>query len=308
MSKKLIYIDYVKKKFILSVLGIKIQFKISDNFIRKRFYKMLSSIKEDNIYIFLWNLGEIYIFLSWYRNSLEYTKKNYVFICTKKYHLDLVSMFCPNAKTIFIPDLQILKNINIDIPKHVRIIFSSEVSNDIIKSINENPQTFSYPLFIKNYMNIESKSFFTKPQITKYSNKLNLNKFIFVCPEAESCPSLTIEECKTLYKSLKKLGYEVFFNITRNFDSFNFGVHSFLSISEAYQLAEQSQGIICVRSGFSEILSCIKSVPINVLYTNISENNKYFIPSFTQYPNIGKNIFEIDKNKVSFENLEWLNI
>lgn len=307
MAKKHFYIDYLKKKFVISIFGIKIQFKISDIIIRRHFYKILSSIKDSNIYVFLWNLGEIYIFLSWFRNSSEYANKNSVFICTKNYHLDLVSMFCPDIKTLFIPEFQILKNTKINFPKHIRIIFSNEASNDIIKAIKESPQTFSYPLFIRNYLNIDARKFFTKPQMTKYNDKLNLNKFIFVCPEAESCPSLTVQECETLYDSLQKLGYDVFFNITKNFDDYNFGVHSFLSINEAYQLAERSQGIICVRSGFSEILSCIRSTPIHILYTNISDNNKYFIPSFTQYPDIGKNIFEIDRKKISFENLKWLN-
>ena len=98
---------------------------------------------------------------------------------------------------------------------------------------------------------------------------LNLNKFVFLAPEAQSCKLYDEDFWVVLVNKLQEMGYDVFVNLVEKDiklkNAIDFKTCD-LSFAEAFALAKKSKKIISLRSGFTEFL-LQTDVPIDVLYT-----------------------------------------
>lgn len=112
---------------------------------------------------------------------------------------------------------------------------------------------------------------------------LNLDKFVFILPQAYSMKPLSNNFWNTLHCRLNDLGYDVFYNLSPE-TKFYGGLKqsSEMSIEESLYIASISKNIIGLRSGFIEPL-VFSDVPMNIIYTetvvpiiNNEEFKKYF--------------------------------
>ena len=98
---------------------------------------------------------------------------------------------------------------------------------------------------------------------------LNLDNFVIISPEANSCKLLPEEFWKDLISQLKIQGFDIFVNISLDlFGSNDIDYKScYLTYSEAYALATRAKKIYSLRSGFTEFLLNTK-IPMEVYYTS----------------------------------------
>ena len=89
---------------------------------------------------------------------------------------------------------------------------------------------------------------------------LNINKFIFVSPDALSIYPLSNHFWEELEANLKHKGYDIFVNSKA------------FTITEAKIIASYSKGIIGMRSGFIETLLELNK-PMHIIYTPMLINN-----------------------------------
>ena len=98
---------------------------------------------------------------------------------------------------------------------------------------------------------------------------LNLDKFVFLAPEAKYCRLLDEDFWESLINKLQEKGYDVFVNLVGNDiqlqDAISFKTCN-LGFAEAFALAKKAKKIISLRSGFTEFL-LQTDVKMDVLYT-----------------------------------------
>ena len=95
---------------------------------------------------------------------------------------------------------------------------------------------------------------------------LNINNFIYLCPEATSVKELSPIFWNELSGQLQKLGYDIYINKCNDKDRIK-NVKSFrTNITETYILAQKAKYIIGMRSGLLEVLVSGKKIPTICLY------------------------------------------
>ena len=106
--------------------------------------------------------------------------------------------------------------------------------------------------------------------------KLNLDNFVFIAPEAQSCMLLDNSFWVSLIKSFKEKGYDVFVNLVDNSVDLTGAEYKscFLTYSEVFALAQKSKKIISLRSGLTEFL-VQTNIPVDVLYTKFRNRHFY---------------------------------
>ena len=239
--------------------------------------------KYKHIYINFNCSGETYLFLS-YINPPE----NSVFVATKKYHMDLCRMMHPEIDCVFLPDVIYLRSFD-----------------NIHKEIYKN-RTFYNVLPFEHFVNLEKKlrkgqdvhyceeicktigvnysaaaklpviSEETKSLALKKAERisLNLDNFVFLCPESQSNVNPKDNFWVDLTNKLYSEGYDIFVNTISLKQEYGTGKTCFLTFDEAYYLASLSKKIIGLRSGFIEILTSIKNVLITCYYTDFKDRGK----------------------------------
>lgn len=254
-----------------------------ENFVNK--YLKIFDNKYDDIYILNANSGEIYLFLTYFFDS--YLKKNDsmapLLVATKKYHLELVKMICPEVPIIFIDKRFInLKENQYNI-NNFRFfnIFCDYYFRKVEFDIKNNPLGIShYCDSIKSYIGLtDSDITMRKASVPAESEKsmldkissinLNLDNFVFIAPEAQSCELLPEQFLIDLINKYHKSNVDIFINLVGNCYNLS-GVEyksCFLTYSEVFALAQKSKKIISLRSGLTEFL-LQTNVPIDILYTN----------------------------------------
>ncbi|MCD7780769.1 MAG: hypothetical protein LUH05_08885, partial [Candidatus Gastranaerophilales bacterium] len=100
---------------------------------------------------------------------------------------------------------------------------------------------------------------------------LNLDNFIFISPESMSNESPNKNYWCDLCDKYYNAGFDIFINAINQSPDYGFGKTCFLTFDEAYYIASLSKKIIGLRSGFIEILTSIKNVPITCLYTDFKD-------------------------------------
>ncbi|MBR2069397.1 MAG: hypothetical protein IJ877_06510 [Candidatus Gastranaerophilales bacterium] len=250
---------------------------------KKKYYKYYKN--HDDIYIFWINSGEVFLFLKYVLHNLIKKKnsKTPLILTNRKYHVDMVKLFYPNIKCIYIknlkPPLQ-QKEFKIEGYNFTLVVPKWHFDN-VEKGAIENPLGFSnyfHPILDlygcdKNNIqpiNIKYSDNFEKSMLKKVKKTgLNLDNFIFLAPEAQSCVELDPLFWSELAKKFQSKGYDIFINIVgkdmkiKNAEFKNI----FLSYGEVLHLCRYAKKIIALRSGICELLSETK-VPMDILYTD----------------------------------------
>ncbi len=259
------------------------------------FYKKhyLKGVKEryDDVYILDANSGEIYLFLVYFLNA--YMKKNVskkvLLVATKKYHIDLIETICPEIPYIFRKKLR--KNINADKFNYDGInfymVFQHSHFKRIDNELHKKNEDLNYFKAIKERLNIrDSEIEMRKVVISEDIRKsvyekvkqtgLNINNFIFVSPEANSCRNLPENFWRNLINKYKELGYDIYVNLTDGKNIFSGGEYKSIDLSykEAFVLAELAKKIVALRSGLVEFL-LQTNVPMDILYTEFSNRHLF---------------------------------
>ena len=249
--------------------------------------------KYDDIYILRANSGEIYLTLTYVIDKLieRNQSKNPLLVATKKYHVDMIKMICPNIPFIYIKDIDLrftglefkienfrffylfdnphFQKVELDI-KHKpfgEAHYFKSILDDLNMTYNDiSMRTMIVPLHDEASM---------KEKVSKIG--LNLDNFIFISPEAQSCKLYNEDFWCELINILNKEGYDVFVNrVTKDvnleyattFKSCN------LTFAEAFALAKRAKRIISLRSGFTEFL-IQTNTPMDVLYTKFRQRHSF---------------------------------
>ena len=137
------------------------------------------------------------------------------------------------------------------------------------------------------------------------------NNFIILSPEAVSLKPLPRDFWVQLSNELKSIGYEIFLNVSKISDKIDGVFTLFLSINEINELAKYSKGIIGLRSGLLEIMSCTSSKPVIAIYNSYVDSlpNKMSPQqakvgfSIKQLPNVSSKVIEYCADEYSSEEL-----
>lgn len=253
---------------------------------RKMLYKtVLKKIGKEYKHIFLnFNCsGETYLFLSYVNPPA-----NSVFIATRRYHVDLCRMMHPNIECIYLPDIINLRSVDnvykeeyngkifynilpfnhfIELEKNLRKGKDIHYCEAICKTIGiKYTQEANLPVISEE----------VKQSALKKANRigLNLNNFIFLCPESQSNQNPPKDYWINLTNEFYEQGYDIFINTMSLAPDYGLGKTCFLTFDEAYYIASLSKQIIGLRSGFIEVLTTIRHVPISCLYTDFKERGR----------------------------------
>ena len=260
-------------------------FKISliDQF--KKSYFSHFAPNHDHIYILRANAGETYLTLTYLLNSLikKNNSKNPLLVATKKYHIDMIKMICPEIPYTYIKKMKfkiVGDDFEIDNFKFF-FLFSNahfrQVEDDIKKHALGQSHYFDS---ILNRLGLKSDdikmrkiadiSGYEQSMLEKIGKTgLNLDKFVFIAPEAQSCKLYDEEFWVALINKLQQIGYDIYVNLTNDAIKLK-GATGFklcdLNFGESFALAKRAQKIVSLRSGFTEFL-LQTNTPIDVLYT-----------------------------------------
>lgn len=236
--------------------------------------------KYDNIFVNFNCSGETYLFLS-YLNPPE----NSVFVATKKYHVDLCHMMHPDIDCVYLPDVINLRSFDsvykenykgktfynilpfnhfVKLEKRLRKGEDAHYCVEICKTIGvEYTKTAKCPVISED----------AKKSALKKAERigLNLDNFIFLCPESQSNENPPKDFWIDLVDDMYEKGFDVFINTLFLKEAFGMGKTGFLTFEEAYYIASLSKGIIGLRSGFIEPLTSINNIPITCLYTDFRD-------------------------------------
>lgn len=258
---------------------------------KKKYFKHFAPFKNkhNDIYILKANSGEIYLTLTYIIEALikRNGSKSPLLVATKKYHVDMIKMFCPDIPYIFVKDFDtkivgdsfkiesfrfflLYDSIHF---RQVDINIQNNISgkNHYFKAILDRLQLAENSLSMQKALIIPDAEFTMLEKIKKIG--LNINNFIFIAPEALSCKLYDDDFWVILINKLHKQGYHIFVNLMENRINLKNAIDiksCFLSYAEAFALAKHAKKIISLRSGFTEFL-LQTNVPIDVLYTKFKQ-------------------------------------
>ncbi|MBE7702536.1 MAG: hypothetical protein E7Z89_00640 [Cyanobacteria bacterium SIG28] len=287
--------------------------KISiEKYLKKRFFRCIGD-NYDYAYILNANSGEIYLFLTYLLDALikKDNAKKPILIATKKYHVDLIKMICPEIPYILTSRFYTnIKKEHFEINNtKFQVIFTNKHFDSVENLIiNEPLGTAHYFEEMQKTLNINPKGLFKKPTkniieaqeslLKKVKSiGLDLNNFVIIIPEANSCRLLKNEFWRNLIVNLKKQGYDIFINIALDKFSLDDVEYKtcYLTYAEMFSLACYSKKIYSLRSGLTECL-LDANVPMEVYYTPF---RKFIAPKrihsgFTilKIPNVNKSLIE----------------
>lgn len=256
---------------------------------KKKYLKLFDS-RFDDIYILKSNSGEIYLFLAYFLDPLikKNKSKSPLVVATKKYHLDLIKMICPDISYIYLSSLKLkfsscefrIKNFRFFIlfsdshffkfEKNLRLNETGTVhyfgSLATTLKLGENNFNFDFnprsiKIDFKTSLEVENKA---------SGIGLNLDKFVYLVPEAKTFKIMPAKFWMELCKLLEKKGYDIFFNSFFEGAGIEFKnkyKHLHLSFNEAFYLVKRAKKVIALRCGFIEYLLQTKT-PMDVLYTD----------------------------------------
>ena len=313
---KIKYIKFLNKTIIkniengeirlLYILNIPIIKQSSISYYSKRITKKINK-KYDDIYFIIGNSGEMYAFLTYFASTFiqRNRSKNPLIVGTQSYHSDIIKMIMPQIANINIKYSYFIKQNIFKIGKQrFFIIFNDYYLKDHIKKINTINKEMNYFKFMRNELNLNNEELIiNKISISKEEEKnmsekvneigLNIEKFIFIAPEAKSFKLTTNDFWKEIIKELESKEYDIFLNIndntvTKNELSLNNKSKScFLTFAQAFALAKRAKKIITLRSGFSEILMQTGTI-MDVVYSERNLYNYHNLKNYTKLKEMGE--------------------
>lgn len=257
---------------------------------KKEYFKYFDK-KYDDIYILRANSGEIYLTLTYLIDSLikKNGSKNPLLVATQKYHIEMIKMLCPDIPYVYVKKWKINitgKEFKIDNFRFF-FLYDSPHFKQVELDIKNNPLgEHHYFKSILNTLNMTDKDLEYR-KITVHLNDersmlnkiaktgLNINNFVFLVPEAQSCKLYDEDFWVLLINKFQEKGIDVYVNLVGN-DIKLKGALDYktcdLSFAEAFALAKRSKKIVSLRSGFTEFL-LQTGVPIDVLYTKFKHRH-----------------------------------
>lgn len=242
----------------------------------------------DNAFILNANSGETYLFLMYALDVMlkRYNAQKPVLLATKKYHIEMIKMICPEIPFLYVTNLY--QNINkstfeINGTRFIKI-FSTEHFYKVEQEIKADPNAHYYESILetleinkseiipRKIVELDSSNQTLQEKINKIN--LDINNFVFLSPEAASCEALDDEFWINKIITLKKQGFDIFVNIINNSKIYDeLGCKScYLTYSEAFSLAKKAKKIYSLRSGFTEFLLHTK-IPMEVYYSPFKCND-----------------------------------
>lgn len=249
----------------------------------KNYFKYLDK-KYDDIYIINANSGEIYLFLTHVLDAAlkKNNSKAPLLLATKKYHMELIKMICPEIPCVLIKKFK--HNIKKDSFKIDNFRFFMVFSQDHFIKVeldikNKRKGEAHYFKSILERFNISQDEIsMRKIQTTTHDEEsvinkaqnanLNLNNFIFIAPEARSCELIDNKFWIALINDYNAKGFDIFVNLSDDMLDLTGAKYKSFDISfvEAFVLAKKAKKIITLRSGINELLMQT-GVETEVLYT-----------------------------------------
>lgn len=298
---KTVYVRMIEDDFINYYFSGKLVKKVSlTNLFYKKYLKKVKYTYDD-VYILDCNSGEIYLFLAYIAKA--FLKKNNsqspLFVATKKYHVDILKIYYPNAKYIFVPKSKLkTKSSYWKINGHqFFMLFSSDyfgkIEKDIkygeINSVHYFDRMLEYLGLTRKDCTASNITIPTDDQKSLYEkvNKLglNLNNFIILAPEALTCEEIEYLFWQNLADELLKRNFDVYINVTCQNLPFKNCKNTSLNYREVLFLAQKAKAVISLRSGLSEFL----------LSTEIPN-----ITIYTKFRDRGSSGFSVDKGIAGF--------
>lgn len=284
--KKLVENNFITYSF----LGFEYR-KISlINEFKKQYFKYFDK-KHDDIYILRANSGEIYLTLTYIIDALieRNQSKNPLLVATKKYHIDMIKMICPDLPYAYINNVDIeLVGSSFKIDKFNFFLLYDNVHFRKVELGAKCGQTEKnhYFEFILETLDLQKDNIkLRKTNVLQDAEcsmldkvkktGLNLDNFVFLAPEAQACQLYDEDFWCELINRLQKAGRDVFVNLTGNDINLK-SAKDFktcgLTFAEAFALAKRAKRIVSLRSGFTEFLLQAET-PIDVLYTKFRPRN-----------------------------------
>lgn len=254
-----------------------------DDFAKK--YSKYFDKKHDDIYILNANSGEVYLTLTYVLDALiqKNQSKNPLLVATKKYHVDIIKMVCPDLPYVFVNDMNLKMTGKSFEANGFRFFLMYDLTHfkQVEIDIKENEVgTHHYFKSILNHFELEESDLkLRKINILPDAEEnmlrkikktgLNLDNFVFLSPEAQSCNHYDNNFWVTLINKLQNKGYDIFVNLVGEdvqLDGATDYKTCFLSYAEVFALAKRAKRIVSLRSGLTEFLLQTE-VPMDVLYT-----------------------------------------
>ena len=240
--------------------------------------------KYDDIYVLTVHSGEIFVFLTYFAKAFinKNKSKNPLFIVTRNYHKDLVKMIYPEIPYICRDGFPVyIKDNSFKIGnQRFFLLYNWDFYGITKKCISDN---LNYLKVMQRNLNLNDNEIALKKIIIPNSDEknmlekisktgLNIDKFIFIAPEATACNLIENEFWLRLISYFKSRKYDIYLNLNdQKMDFKELSPDGFcksvpLNIIEAFALAKKAKKIISLRSGFSEILFQT-GTDMDVIYT-----------------------------------------
>ena len=249
--------------------------------------------KHDDIYILNANSGEAYLTLTYVLDTLleKFQSKKPLIVATKPYHVDLIKMICPDLPYVFVKNMEIKITGGQFEANGFRFFLMYDITHfkKVEIDIKENELgTHHYFKSILSHFGLEEKDLGMRkinilPEAEESALKkanelgLNLDRFVFLSPEANSCEYCEDELWVTLINEFQNKDYDVFVNLAGE-DIKLEGAKDYktckLSFAEAFSLAKRAKKIVSLRSGLTEFL-VQTGVPMDVLYTKFRQRHLF---------------------------------
>jgi hypothetical protein len=284
---------------------------------KKEYFKYFDK-KYDDIYILSANSGEIYLTLTYLIDAFikKNNSKNPLLVATKKYHIDIIKMLCPDIPYVYVKKWKI--NITSDVFEidnfRFFLLFNLQHFKQVEMDIknNELGQNHYFKSILKK-LGLSEKDISMRKMTVPLEDErsmldkiakigLNINNFVFIAPEALSCNLLDDNFWVELINKFQEKGIDVFVNLADNDINLE-GAKDYktcdLTFSEAFALAKRSKRILSLRSGLTEFL-LQTGVPIDAFYTEFRHRHEFDDMDISQIMS-GYGIYQIpfvDKSKI----------
>lgn len=251
---------------------------------KKQYFQYFNK-QHDDIYLLRANSGEIYLTLTYLIDALikRNQSKKPLLVATHKYHIDMIRMLCPDLPYVYIKKLRLnitADSFNIDNFRFF-LLYDGQHFKQVETDIKQNELgKHHYFKSILTRLNMDGSNISMRKAIVNIKDErsmlekisktgLNLNKFVFLAPEAQSCKLYDEDFWCELINRLQDKGYDVYVNLVEDDIKLKSATNyksCYLSFSEAFALAKRAKKIVSLRSGFTEFLLQTETL-MDVLYT-----------------------------------------
>ena len=267
-----------------------------------------------HVFIFWANSGEIAVLLQYFWVGLLKSKgikaeSEFVVLCTKQYHSDMLKLYNPAIQTCVKKPLvlRFLKGNMKTSEWDCTILFPGKYFAEF-ENLAETGRTINYFTWMKNWLGIQPKSTnFNDSQVVLTEDKLRKKNvpqknLIILCTSSFSGYEVNPNLFRRIEEEFRCLGFSVYINET------DVNSADFLTYPEIYLLGRKSFMIIGVRSGLLDFLSSTKT-PIVALYTGFPDRgfntpekkSEQVLSMFSlgNLPNRASQCLELDVEKAS---------